>query len=121
MCNKTDNSCRQEKLGCKGCFHNNVNEYLNAKRYLLSRFNVLYSDERIKKSVFILLHWIDYQDELIKNDLMFKSKIREKIEHYEFLQDDELIKFPNIFTDKYFVYSEVVKVLKELLESEETK
>lgn len=22
MCNKADNSCRQEKLGCKGCFYN---------------------------------------------------------------------------------------------------
>lgn len=22
MCNKTDNSCREEKLGCKGCFYN---------------------------------------------------------------------------------------------------
>ena len=21
MCNKTDNSCREEKLGCKGCFY----------------------------------------------------------------------------------------------------
>lgn len=26
MCNKTDNSCRQEKLGCKGCFYNICND-----------------------------------------------------------------------------------------------
>lgn len=23
MCSKSDNSCREEKLGCKGCYYNN--------------------------------------------------------------------------------------------------
>lgn len=32
MCNKADNSCREEKLGCKGCYYNyniNCKELLN--------------------------------------------------------------------------------------------
>lgn len=29
MCNKADNSCRQEKLGCKGCFYNICNDEEN--------------------------------------------------------------------------------------------
>ncbi len=93
----------------------NPNEYLNAKRYLLSRFNAIYSDERIKKSVFILLKWIDYQDELIKKDLTLKSKIKEIFKSGDLEFDEDC----NEFKYEMWYVSERIEKIKQLVESEE--
>ena len=37
MCNKADNSCRQEKLGCKGCYYRRLTTKYRTIRQLIEK------------------------------------------------------------------------------------
>ncbi len=89
-------------------------DFINAKNYLLSRFNTIYTDETVKCCL-ILLDWFDYQDSLIKDSVskenyISKEKIKEKIEYYKSYEGLEIY--------EHYNYGEIIQVLTELLRGE---
>lgn len=129
MCNKADNSCRQEKLGCKGCLYENLkyndlintlintdflegacseetaNEYKKAIKYLL---NIIEKQAKEIEELKAIKSMQDYRIQVIdEREFISKDKIKEKIK--------EIDNFPSSTNEERDEHLYAMEVLNELL------
>lgn len=121
MCNKADNSCRQEKLGCKGCFYNKNDDVDDIEfiKHFIAELKILNSSAstllpmnyRLEKSLLNILKENEELKFLVNcyNNEYFieKSKIEEKIK--------EIDNFPYSTNEERDEHLYAIEVLNELL------
>lgn len=75
MCNKSDNSCRQEKLGCKGCKYYNVEVLQSTIESLKGHKHFIYTNEdkiqAIEQVIYENMYLLD-----------IRNLYEDKIKHY---------------------------------------
>ena len=76
MCNKSDNSCREEKLGCKGCYYF-YNELLNKfYTYKISISDIRNISEIVKKIILQKYHCQILSVKFRENEIIIEANLR---------------------------------------------
>lgn len=114
MCNKADNSCQQEKLGCKGCFYNKNDDIEFIKNFIaelrmISPYSLYPLYVKLEKSLTNIIEQIEELKAITKTYNAYNTK----------KDDDKIILADKryfdcgVFSDNLIPKSKIIEKIKE--------